>query len=254
MFSIATSMPEVAMDSPTFASRMISAFVPYLLERIARKRIDRVRESCASKLVSLRVDEGKGLEIVVSLDEKSPPAGGLTLKLRWLITSITFAFSALKAAQDWTPLIVDGVIFDYSRFMDIRNRDVTLPANQFRQFKLIIEQELADRESPLRELIRGKEDGKKESRVEITRNERIPFRIDRIELWRMIEREGRSEPESFPYAVKGFVIDHDAKTKCSRVEIESRREPLTRLSFETARHELQPDGARPGSRRGRSAD
>jgi hypothetical protein len=209
------------------------AFVPYLLERIARKRIDRVRESCASKLVSLRVDEGKGLEIVVALDEKSPPAGGLTIETPLADYEHHVRVFGSQSGEDWTPLIVDGVIFDYSRFMDIRNRDVALPANQCRQFKLIIEEELQDRESPLRELIRGKEDGKKESRVEITRKERIPFRIDRIELWRMIEREGRSEPESFSYAVKGFVVDHDVKTKCSRVEIESRREPLTRLSFET---------------------
>ena len=51
--------------------------VPYLLEPIGKKRINQVREPCASKVVSLQVDEGKGLEIVVALDEKAPSAGGL---------------------------------------------------------------------------------------------------------------------------------------------------------------------------------
>ena len=210
------------------------AFVPYLLERIARKRIDRVRESCASKLVSLRVDEGKGLEVVVALDEKSPPAGGLTIETPLADYEHHVRVFGSQSGEDWIPLVSDGLIFDYSRFMDIRNRDIALPANEFRQFKLVVDQELDDRESPLHELIRGTEDGKKDTRIEITRKERIPFRIDRVVLWRTIESEGRSEPERFPYAVKGFVVDHDAKTKCSRVEIESRREPLTRLSFETA--------------------
>ena len=56
----------------------------------------------------------------------------------------------------------DGAIFDYSRFMDVRNGDVIIPANDYRRFKLMVEHELDDRESPLRELIRSQGDGKKD--------------------------------------------------------------------------------------------
>ena len=209
-------------------------FVPYLIEKIGKKRINQVREPCASKLSSLRVDEGKGLEIVVVLDEKAPSAGGLTIQTPLTNYEHRVRVLGSQSGRDWVPLVADGVIFDYSRFMDIRNREIALPANEFRQFKVIVEQELEDRESPLRELIRKKEDGKKDTRIEITRNVRTPFRIDRVELWRTIESEGPMEAEAFPYPAPGFRVDHDSKTKVTRVEIESRREPLTFLSFSTA--------------------
>jgi hypothetical protein len=210
------------------------AFVPYLVENIGKKRINQVREPCASKLSSLRVDEGKGLEIVVALNEKAPSAGGLTIRTPLADYEHRVQVFGSESGKDWAPLVTDGVIFDYSRFMDIRNRDIALPSNDFRQFKIVVEQELEDRESPLRELIRGKEDGKKEARVEITRNVRTPFRIDRVELWRTVESEGRTAAESFRYPAAGFQVEQNAKAKVTRIEIQSRREPLTRLSFTTA--------------------
>ena len=209
-------------------------FVPYLLEHIGNKRIQQVRETCASKLVSLRVDQGKGLEIVVALDEKASSAGGLTIETPLANYEHRVHVFGSKSGNDWAPLVSDGLIFDYSRFMDIRNRDIALPTNEFRQFKLVVDQELEDHESPLRELVRGQEDGKKDTRIEITRSLRTPFRIDKVELWRTITSEGRTENQSFPYSPSGFRVDHDSSAKLSRVEIQSRREPLTRLSFATA--------------------
>ena len=212
--------------------------VPYLLEPIGKKRINRVRERCASTLKSLRVDEGKGLEIVVALDVKAPSAAGLTIQTPLTDFEHRVRVFGSQSGKDWTPLVTDGVIFDYSRFMDIRNPDVALPANTFRQFKLVVEQELDDRESPLRELIRQREDdkdGKKETRVEVTRNLRTPFRIDRIDLWRTVDNERGTEPETFSYPAVGFRVEHDAKKKLSHVEIETRREPIARLSFATAK-------------------
>jgi hypothetical protein len=215
----------------------LGTMVPYLLEPIGKKRINQVREACASKLVSLHVDEGKGLEIVVALDEKAPSAGGLSIQTPLTDYEHRVRVFGLKSGSDWTPLVEGGVIFDYSRFMDIRNRDVALPLNQYRQFKIVVEQELDEKESPLRELMQAREegkDGKKETRVEITRNRRTPFHIDRVDLWRTLEREGGTEAESFPYTTTGFRVELDAKEKVTRVEVVSRREPLKSLTFATS--------------------
>ncbi len=210
--------------------------VPYLLERIGKKRINRVRERCASTLKSLKVDEGKALEIVVVLDDKSPNARGLTIRTPLADFEHRVRVFGAESGKDWTPLVTDGVIFDYSRFMDIRNRDIALPENVYRQFKVVVEQEHDDHESPLRELIRGREDGKdgkKETRVEVTRDVRTPFKIDGVDLWRTIENQGETEPETFAHPAAGFQVEHDAKEKLSRVTVQSRREPLSRLSFTT---------------------
>jgi hypothetical protein len=208
--------------------------VPYLLEPVAQRRTSQVRQPCASKVASLHVDEGKGLEIVLELDEKAPGATGATIRTPLADYERHIRVYGSRTGVDWAPLVSEGAIFDYSRFMDVRNRDVVLPANDYRQFKVVVENELDDRESPLRELIRGRGEGKKDEQVEITRVLRRPFRIDGVDLWRTIETDRASKVETRPYPTAGLRVDSDAKQKVSRVEITSRREPLTRLSVSTA--------------------
>ena len=112
------------------------AAVPYLLEPVAQRRTTQVRQPCASKVVSLHVDEGKGLEIVVELDEKAPGTTGATIRTPLADYERRVRVYGSQTGAQWAPLVRDGAIFDYSRFMDVRNRDVVLPANDFRRFKL----------------------------------------------------------------------------------------------------------------------
>jgi hypothetical protein len=209
------------------------AQVPYLLEPIARRRSIQLREPCASKVASLRVDAGKGLEIVIQLAEKAPSATGVTIRTPLADYEHRVRVYGSLTSTDWALLVSDGVIFDYSRFMDIRNRDVVIPPNEYRQLKLIVEEELDDRESPLRELIRGHSGGKKDQSVEITQSLRRPFRIDGIDLWRTVETDGINKTEAVPYPAAGFRVEVDAKQKVTRIEIQSRREPLTAFSLKT---------------------
>ena len=104
--STATSTPGPAMAILTCGivdDR--GTMVPYLLEPIGKKRINQVREPCASKLVSLRVDEGKGLEIVVALDEKAPSAGGLTIQTPLADYEHRVRVFGSQSGKDWTPLV-----------------------------------------------------------------------------------------------------------------------------------------------------
>ncbi len=103
------------------------ATVPYLLEPIAQHRTSQVRQTCASKVVSLHVDEGKGLEIMVELDEKAPGAIGATIRTPLSDYERRVRVYGSRTGADWAPLVTDGAIFDYSRFMDVRNRDVDPP-------------------------------------------------------------------------------------------------------------------------------
>ena len=222
--------------------------------RSARSGPYQVREPCASKVVSLHVDEGKGLEIVVALDEKAPSAGGRRSKPRWPTMNIASASMARRPARTGPPSSSDGVIFDYSRFMDVRNRDVVIPANEYRQFKLVVEQELDDRESPLRELIRGRrrQDGKKDT---ASRSPGIRARPSASTGRPVADRRdgGRERGRDLSVPRRGFRVEHDAKEKVSRVEIQSRREPLTRFSLATSSRNFSRNGPGPGSGRARRA-
>ena len=210
------------------------AQVPYVLEPAGERRTIQVREPCTSRVLSLHVDEGKALEIVVALDEKAPSASGATIRTPLVDYERRVRVYGSRDGKDWALLASDRLIYDYTRFMDIRNRDIEFPVNEYRQLKLVVEQELDDRESPLRELIRSREVGKQDRQVEITQTQRRPFRIDGVELWRTVEKEGGRKVETVRYPVVGFRVEHDPKKKETRVEIQSRREPLVRFSLGTA--------------------
>ena len=239
------AMYAVVLDSDIYAAtrdgypdvRVVDdrgATVPYLIEPVAKRATARLRQTCASKVASLHVDGGKGLEIVVELDENTPARTGATIRTPLADYERRVRVYGSRTGADWAPLVSDGAIFDYSRFMDVRNRDLVFPANDYRRFKLVVEHDLDDRESPLHDLIRGRAEGKKNGQVEITQVLRRPFRIDGVDLWRTVETDRASKTEIFSYPTADLRIEHDARQKVTRVEIKSRREPLTRLSISTA--------------------
>jgi len=235
----------VPLDSDIFAAtragfpdlRIIDdrgAAVPYVLEPSAERETIQVREPCTSRIASLHVDPEKALEIVVALGEKAPSASGATIRTPLVDYEHRVRVYGSRAGQDWALLASEGLIYDYTRFMDIRNRDIEFPTNDYRQLKFVVEQELDDRESPLRELIRGWRDGKDDRRFEITETLRRPFRIDGVDLWRTLAKDGGRKSEFIRYPVPGFRVEHDPQKKETRVKIQSRREPLVRFSLATA--------------------
>ena len=182
--------------------------------------------------MSLHVDEGKGLEIVIELDEKAPGATGATIRTPLTDYERRVRVYGSRTGDDWVPLVSDGAIFDYSRFMDVRNRDVLIPANDYRRFKLVVEHELDERESPLRDLIRGRGEGKKDEQVEITQTLRRPFRIDGVDLWRTVETDRGSKAETFPYPTADLRVEPDARTRppASKSRAGANRLPASRSS------------------------
>ena len=58
------------------------------------------------------------------------------------------------------PLVSDGIIFDYSQYMDVSSREIALPKNSFREFKVTIDDVTDEKESPFKELTRTFKDAK----------------------------------------------------------------------------------------------
>jgi hypothetical protein len=205
-----------------------------VLEPAADRRTIRVRENCASQVASLNLDPGKALQIVVALAERAPAATGATIRTPLRDYEHRVRVYGSRDRKDWALLTGDGLIYDYTRFMDIRNRDVEFPVNAFRVLKIVVEQEIDNRESPLFGLIRSRQEGQKDRHVEITQTDRRPFRIDGIELWRTVEKNGETKVNPVRYPLKSFQVEHDVKQKVTRITIASRREPLIRFSLATA--------------------
>ena len=207
--------------------------VPFVLQQVGERRTKMRREVVASEVVSLHEVDGKSIEILVRLGDKAPNASGLTFHTPLADYEHRVKVSVSLDGKEWTQLVSDGLIFDYGRFMDIHNRDVTLPTNAFRQFKIIVEQVEDELESPYRVLTRGQRKSGEEKKVETTTVTRRQFRIDKLETWRTVEVEGDQELQKKRYPIGGFTVEQQPRSdKTSLIRVRTHREPLTRFILE----------------------
>ncbi len=208
------------------------AEAPYLIEPQVEYRQERTRQTFNTDIVTLRPD-GNAIEVHLRLPEKAPDAEGFSFATPLTNYERKVRVSGSADGLKWTPLLMDGIIFDYSQYMDVSSREITLPKNSFREFKVTIEDVTDDKESPFKELTRTFKDAKEDQRVERTVIERRPFRIDRIGAWGVATRERVQQAKTVIYPVAGFDAKDVAAKKQTVVSVRTRREPITRFTLET---------------------
>lgn len=209
------------------------AEAPYLIEPEIEFRQERLRQPFDTNIVTLRPD-GNTIEVHLRLPDKSPDADGFSFATPLRNYERKVRVSGSVDGMSWTPLVTDGIIFDYSQFMDVNSREITLPKNSFREFKITIEDVTDEQESPYKELTRSLKDAKEEQRIERTIIERRPFRIDRIGAWGVATRERVQQVKTVLYPVAGFEAQEDPENKQTMINVRTRREPITRFTLETS--------------------
>ena len=234
----------VAFDSDVYAAtrdrfpdlRIFNAEnqeTPFVVEKATEPRMRTVRTTCGSTVTALDEHEND-LDILLRLDDRAPAADGLSI-----MTPLTnFERRVLVYGSDdavtWTPLVDAGLVFDYSRYMDISNREVRLPKNNYRHLKVRIEGIADSKESPFLDLTRKYRGGHEAERVENIVLQRRPFRMDSIELWRERQEKLSENQRKIDYKVAKFHVEENPDNKTTIVYVTMRREPLTEFALETA--------------------
>lgn len=212
--------------------------VPYRLDRVTEDRTQTTRKTRPAKMLLLSEDkEHNRIELVVDQEENWPVAG-LTFgtPLRDYERRVSVLGSDDRA--EWKPLVSDAVLFDYSRYADLRNDDVALPENRYRYFKVLIEEVTERQQSPYTELTRQYRGGQEPwQRTERSMTRRRPLRIDRIACYENVVTTLAQQAKQTAYPVEfdpSKDITEDPKTKQTILEVRSRREPLTRFTLAAA--------------------
>jgi hypothetical protein len=208
------------------------AETPYHIKSLVKSHEERTREPFRTEIVSLREEDG-AMVVRLRLPQQSPAAGGFRF-----LTPLTDFERRVRTfgstdGSDWTPLS-DNVIFDYTRFMDVSSRDVAVPENNYREFQLVIEGIVDEKESPFTELTRTFRDGEEQQRVERTTVQQRAFRIDRIDAWHEVTRSRVEKPETTVYPIAGLETREDIEQKQTVLCVQTQREPLRSLTVETA--------------------
>ncbi len=206
---------------------------PYVLEKATEPRMHTVRTTCGSTVTALH-EHADDLDVLIRLDPNAPAAGGLSI-----VTPLTnferrvHVYGSDDAAT-WTPLVTGRLVFDYSRYMDVSNREVRLPTNGYRHLKVSISGIADAKESPFLDLTRKYRGGGEAERIEKTVLERRPFRMDRIELWCERQEKLSENERKIEYPVARFDVEEDTAKKQTIVRVRTRREPLTEFTLETS--------------------
>jgi hypothetical protein len=206
---------------------------PYLLEKAAETRTETRRLNCDSQLQALK-KKNKTIEIYLRLGKNEQTTDGLTV-----ITPLTDFEHRVQVfgsgdGKNWSLLVKDAEIFDYSSYMPIANRDIPLPANTYRQFKLVVEEAVHTREAELKELTRTLRGGEEVARSERIDLHRIPLQIERIQLWRNQTEVLPETDKRFEYPVAEYMITEDKEKQTTLIDVTTLREPLTGFTLYTS--------------------
>ena len=136
-------------------------------------------------------------------------------------------------SPDDEQLLSESVIFDYSRFMNVRQTAIDLPVSTFREFRLLIENPTDEQESQLLELTRKLNTDQEPSQEERVILNRRPFKIERLKLISFSEKKIADDPVLVDWMIEVTKNEVDEEEQETHIEFRSDWQPLTRLALET---------------------
>ena len=205
--------------------------VPWRILKLTENAERTTQKIWSARDISLK-PSADGLDIRFLLDRDEPQP--TSLRIETPLNDFEQRVRVFGLRDEQEILLVDEVIFDYSRYMDVRRVDIPLGENSFRSFRILVDQLTSEQESQVLNLTQNIQGERERSRQERLSVNRRPFRIDRIGLIRqdtLIEVESIVE-QNWEVAIKSIREDEDNRRTV--VEISTLRQPLTKLRLVTA--------------------
>ena len=179
------------------------------------------------------------LEVTVALgdghDHIEPEGFALLTPLHDFEHRVTVA----RLADDggWETLVEDALIYDYARFLDVRDVSISLPVvrggRRGDRYRIVIGDVTQEQQSRLMELTRTLAAGAEREIREKTVVERRPFRIDGIEFWYGAEVEKGAAAVLEDRVIGGFRVVRGPDERATRITVDARRQPVTEFTILT---------------------
>jgi hypothetical protein len=208
--------------------------IPFLVRALRRTRIVTNEVDVAMETVSLQTLPDNRIEILLEKKRAEPTPSVVVLSSALRDFEKQVAVYGSDDRADWRTLAKDRLIFDYSRFMDVRNTRVEFEGRPFRYYKIAIANISETAQSPLTQIARDTRDGRVFSEVEQASFRRADFRIERAQFLERKAAEVKAEPVARAYTVLDLHQEENPEKKQTVVTFATPRAPLTSLSLKTA--------------------
>jgi len=209
------------------------AEVPFIVRR-KEKRTTVVRETTiGTKIESFDKRPDGSVEIIVSREKSLPPVHELSLgtELRNFEKQVTVYGG--NDGEDWELLAEKQPVFDYSRYLDLRNTRIDLTPSRFVCFRVVVSAIEEAQQSPFVRIVRDSRGGESLGEQEHLSFTRVDFRIEKIALIGHVEEKRAAGPALRAYTVTNVVVEADDEKQRTVVVFETARAPISELTIET---------------------
>lgn len=208
---------------------------PLIIRRERDVGISVVRKKAGTAVVESLREDGGSMVLVVRLDrnpaDASKPAGGLTIStlLKDFERRVTVE---AQEGLEWKKLVAGALIFDYTRYLELKSSEIRLPESSSIRFRLTLDKAVDEQALKIREVARsvGPAGEELSERASV---ETRPFRIEGIEFWREDEVEQDRGERRRPYLVKLVENTEDKAKQRTVLLVSGGRQPLCSLGIVT---------------------
>lgn len=209
------------------------AEVPFIVRR-KEKRTTVVRnKKIATKTEAFEKRPDGSVEIRVTRGESTPDVHEMSFETRLVNFEKQVTVHGDSGGGDWQLLTEAQPIFDYSRYLDLRNTLVTLKPNRFTRFRVIVSTIEESQQSPLVRIVKDNRDGKVFSEQEHLSFKRVDFRIESIKLINHVEEKRADGPALRAYTVTNLIVTLDEEKRHTVAVFETARAPISELTVAT---------------------
>ncbi|MBU4200559.1 MAG: DUF3999 family protein [Verrucomicrobia bacterium] len=240
----AGDVASVVLDRPIYAASDGPRVDLRIIDQDNRETPFHVRTQALSKstlhetpfpaeVLSFRELPDNRVEIIARRNARQPVPAGLRIHTskRNFEKQVTVYGSADR--EQWTLLAEAIAIFDYSRFIDVRNDRIAFEPREFVFYKIEVANITETRDSPLTEIIRKYRDNAETETTEINAFRKESFRLDRLEFLEQKEIAQSGDTETREEAVREWIAVPDAQRRQTVLTFSATHEPLTALTLET---------------------
>jgi hypothetical protein len=203
---------------------------PFLLQKVAENKQVTERLPLLSDIVTLQKNGEAGIAITLVLDKNARDADGFTVQTDMQNFEYTLQIMGSEEGKQWVTLIDHAPIYDYSRFMAVSNREVALPSNHYRYFKIVVVKAVQSQLDDVTMMTRTLSGDKELSRDEQSAIRNQPLHISGVRFWHN-QTEMRADAEQrVNYPVGSLHITQNEKDKTTLIDFSTTKQPLNSLN------------------------
>ncbi len=208
--------------------------IPRLLEKARVMETETVRQRVPAEIIDFAEGPDNVISVVLMPTSREQPPTQLEIATPLTDFEKRIDIAGSNDQINWTPLAADQPIYDYSRYIDVRNTAVAIPAPTFRYYRVSIQNVTDLQTSPLMQFGRETSAAGDVRQFGTTMLARRDFRIDQIVLWAYTTEKRIKAERKQAYAVRRFEVKENPDATRTEIAIWTSRQPLTSFSIKTA--------------------